>query len=140
MCKINDEISCTIKNQDYTYKIVDYHRNGLPPPSKWIVIPKDELNCFINSINNDWIINDRAWGIILNENKCKVIGLNEKSEEVKIATFKTHKNSNFWHGYPYNIAKLQDRPHTNVLINWRDNGFIKKTEMSRISRGIKCNL
>ena len=73
-----------------TYNVNPQHREkNNPNKSIWIVKPDVEFDCFKFTYEKDWVVDDEAWGFLLNDQKKFVlIGLGQDDEELKIAKFK----------------------------------------------------
>lgn len=139
--KANKVIDLT-KHTTSNYIISSQHRrNGNPNKSIWTVSFNEEVDCFIQTINENWKNGNEAWGLRVIGTILQVVGLNNGSEELKIAKFVDGTNTNVWHGYPADyMSKSQDRPTTNILKVWVDKKYITKAKMSKIRLGQTCNL
>lgn len=125
------------------YVIVSQHRmHGYSDKSRWLASMKEEVDCFIQSLNKKWLHVGAGWGVILDDaNKLKVLGVNYVNENSKIAKFVDGNNSNLWHGYPADLKrKVKDIPPISILNKWRGEKIIKKHHISRIQRGVTCTL
>ncbi len=138
---VDTEIDLTI-HQTGKYIISSQHRRrGNPNKSIWTISFEEEVNCFIQALNSNWKTGTEAWGIRLNGNILQVVGLNNYRQELKLAKFVDGNKINIWHGYPADyMSKAQDRPATNILKAWVNNGFLTKAKMSKIRLGQSCNL
>ncbi|MDP1622632.1 MAG: hypothetical protein Q8M08_09885 [Bacteroidales bacterium] len=135
------EIDLTAKTTS-NYIISSQHRRvGNPNKCRWTVSFADEVDCFINSINNNWKDGTKAWGMKMINAALIVVGLNDDNEELKLAKFIDGTGKNVWHGYPADYAnRSQDRPTNTILQMWVVNGYISKAKMTKINRGFSCNL
>lgn len=126
---------------DSNYIISSQHRRtGNPNKSQWIIDFEDEIQCFINTINNNWTDGFEAWGLKIENTSLQVVGVNNNGE-LKLAKFVDGTNTNVWHGYPADhMTKAQDRPTTSILKAWVDHGFISKAKMNKIRQGQLCYL
>jgi len=125
------------------YVIVSQHRSGgYRGKSRWSVSKREEVDCFIQSLNKKWLDVGAGWGVILDDtNKMKVLGINHINEDSKIAKFIDGNNSKLWHGYPADLKrKVKDIPPISILNKWRKENIIRKHHISRIQRGVICNL
>ena len=124
------------------YLISSQHRKkGNPNKSIWTISLEDEVNCFIQTICNNWKAGVEAWGIKPNGNTLQVVGVNNNNEQLKLAKFVDGTNTDVWHGYPADhMYKAQDRPTTEILKSWVEQGYITKPKMSKIRQGKLCNL
>ena len=133
---------------EYDKKEVHYlsspkHRQiGNPHKSIWIVTPDEEFKCFKHTYENKWVVENEAWGFVLNANeKFTVLGQGLNNEELKIAKFKKDPNATEWHGYPCNyMANTYDVPSDIVLKKWVELHRITKAKMSKIQQTLSCNL
>ncbi|RXK47062.1 hypothetical protein [Aquirufa rosea] len=139
--KADTEIDLTAQTTG-SYIIASQHRKkGNPNKSIWTITFDEEVNCFIQALNGDWKIGKEAWGVKVIGDILQVVGLNNNRQELKLAKFVDGTNTNVWHGYPADyMSKAQDRPATNILKVWVDNGFLTKAKMSKIRLGQSCNL
>lgn len=119
------------------------HRQvGNPHKSIWIIIPGEEFGCFKYTYENEWVVENEAWGFLLDSNdKFVLLGMGLNNEELKIAKFKKDPNTTEWHGYPCNyMANTYDVPADSVLKKWVDLHRITKAKMSKIQQALSCNL
>ena len=124
-----------------SYVLNEQHRNGNPHRSQWTIRPNDEVGVFEHSIESSWISQNRncSWGLYLLNEKPSSLGLSITKKSLWIAKFV--ESANIWHGYPANYRfHTQDRPHTEVLQDWRSCGYIRKHEISKIRSGKRCSL
>ena len=131
------------EGQTITYNVNPQHREkDNPNKSIWIVKPDVEYACFKFTYEKEWVVENEAWGFLLNEKKDFVlIGLSQENEELKIAKFKKNPNAAEWHGYPCNyMAKKQDVPSDTVMKAWVDAQYMTKAKMSKIQHQFLCNL
>ncbi len=123
------------------YFISSQHRNGNPNKSIWTISLEEEVNCFIQTISNNWKAGVEAWGIKLNGNTLQVVGISNNKYELKLAKFVDGTNTDVWHGYPADhMYKAQDRPTTEILKLWVTEGYLSKAKMNKIRQGQLCNL
>ena len=124
---------------DYFYTIVSYHRNNSnSSKSKWTILDNEEIACFLKSMQETWVFDKFAWGLHLIEGEILQLGINPMKEILKCAKFV--QNEGIWHGYPADYMRnIHDKPHSNILNNWRDSNIITKSQMSKIKQG-KCSL
>jgi hypothetical protein len=118
-----------------------HRRRGNPNKSVWTISYEEEVDCFIETMTREWQIGTVAWGIKVVEDILQVVGVNSIRQELKLAKFVDGADTNVWHGYPADyMRKAQDRPATNILKLWVNDGFITKAKMSKIRLGQSCNL
>lgn len=118
-----------------------HRRRGNPNKSIWTITFDEEVACFIQALNGNWKTGTEAWGFKVIGDILQVVGLNNNRQELKLAKFVDGTNTNVWHGYPADyLSKAQDRPATNILKDWVDNGYLTKAKMSKIRLGQPCNL
>ena len=124
------------------YIVSSQHRGRRNPhKSTWIITIEEEIECFIQAVNNNWRIETEAWGVKTFGGILQVVGLNYNQQELKLAKFVDGNSTNVWHGYPADyMSKSQDRPTTSILKVWVKNGFLTKAKMSKIRQGQSCNL
>lgn len=131
--------------QGEIYIVVDYHRKAsyIANKSQWLVTIDEEMDCFRNTINNNWKENENGWGIRWDAGHrvLVVLGKSVSQYDLKIAKFTKDVNLNHWHGYPADWQqRTQDRPPIKILNDWRTTGFISKHKMAKIRNGKKCDL
>ena len=132
---LKDHVQCN-------YFISSQHRKkGNPNKSVWTITFNEEVSCFIQALTGNWKTEKEAWGIKAINNILQVIGLSADEKELKFAKFVNGANTNVWHGYPADyLRKAQDRPATQVLKVWVENGYLTKSKMSKIRLGQSCTL
>jgi len=133
-----------IKLEDYDchYIISSQHRRtGNDNKSIWTITFDEEVDCFTFSATEKWVDGKEAWGLKLDNNLPSVLGINNDSDELKVAKFVDGNRKKIWHGYPADpINKAQDRPTTLILKDWVEKGYITKAKMSKIRLGQSCSL
>jgi hypothetical protein len=118
-----------------------HRRTGNPNKSVWTINFEEEVNCFIQTIDKNWKEGIEAWGIKLIGTTLQVVGISNNNNELKLAKFVDGTNTNVWHGYPADhMYKAQDRPTTEILRFWVNEGYITKAKMNKIRQGQLCNL
>jgi hypothetical protein len=124
------------------YILSSQHRGrGNKHKSIWIITHVDEIECFIQTINENWTNGREAWGIKVDHRILQVVGISTVKSELKLAKFVDGTSKNVWHGYPADyLSKSQDRPTTGILKSWVLNGYITKAKMSKIRLGQSCSL
>ena len=131
------------KQNTITYSASPKHRQvGNPHKSIWIVTPIEEFGCFKYTYDNQWVVNNEAWGFLLDANgKFIVLGHGLNQEELKIAKFKKDPNAVEWHGYPCNyMVNTYDVPSDTILKKWVNLHKISKAKMAKIQKTLSCNL
>lgn len=142
MCIIGSTVNIN-GNGNISYLINPNHRiRNNPNKSYWLVTPPSERDYFVSSINNNWIRNNRGWGIYSTNGVIDLLGIDRNREESKIGIFVTHdNNSTLWHGYPYERIHVADKPPNDILLIWRDiTRIIRNSQMRKIKKGLLCNL
>lgn len=123
------------------YIISSQHRNGNPNKSIWSLTHDGEIDCFIFSVNSNWVDEHTCFGVSVLGETIQVVGHNCDNDELKIAKFVDANANMLWHGYPADYMRnSQDRPATNILRDWVQKGYISKAKMSKIRLGQTCNL
>ena len=124
------------------YLISSQHRRrGNPNKCRWTITLEEEVECFIQSIDSNWIDGAFAWGLHFVNDTIDVLGLNNDDEDLKLAKFINSDGTIIYHGYPADyINRSQDRPTNNILKMWVNSGHITKAKMTKINRGYSCNL
>ena len=118
-----------------------HRRTGNPNKCIWTITFDEEVNCFIHALRSNWKKGKKAWGVKAIGGTLQVVGLNPGSKELKLAKFVDATNNKVWHGYPADyMSKAQDRPDTNILKAWVENGYLTKAKMSKIRQGQSCDL
>src|SRR5437870_635033 len=99
------------------YIISSQHRKkGNPNKCIWTVSLDDEVNCFVNTISQNWRNGTEAWGLRIINTVIQVVGQNNNMDELKLAKFIDGTNKDIWHGYPADyMQRAYDRPATNIL-------------------------
>jgi hypothetical protein len=139
--KADKEIDLKLHTKSNYIISSQHRRTGNPNKSVWTITFEEEVACFIQAINDNWKIGTQAWGVKVLGNILQVVGLNNNRQELKFAKFVDGTNTNVWHGYPADyMSNAQDRPATNILKGWVDNGYMTKAKMSKIRLGQPCNL
>lgn len=131
------------KGETVTYLVSPKHREkDNPHKSVWIISHDEEFGCFKYTYKNDWVVNNEAWGFLLDaDDKLRVVGIGLNDEELKIAKFKKDPNSVEWHGYPCNFfVNTYDVPSEAVMKMWVAQKRISKAKMSKIQRNTPCSL
>ncbi|MDJ1503407.1 hypothetical protein [Xanthocytophaga agilis] len=133
------------KNGSVKYLIHEQHRNTSfkNRKSQWLISESDEVACFDNAYNSGWLDGSYVcWGLKIDtSNSLEVIGHATDNTELKIAKFVDSNNNEAWHGYPAHYQdKPQDRPSESILSKWVVGNLISKSKMTKILRGITCNL
>ncbi len=125
-----------------SYIISSHHRgHGPRQKSRWTVSRKAEVDCFEESMNNLWVSENSAWGILVINGTFQILGRNSRQQALKFAKFVDSKANDTWHGYPADyLNKAQDRPATNILKAWVLDGRVSKSHMKKIRSGQPCNL
>ncbi|MBL7840604.1 MAG: hypothetical protein JNJ75_10720 [Cyclobacteriaceae bacterium] len=101
----------------------------------------EEVNCFVQAIKENWKVGSQAWGLKIVNTVIQVVGHNSRNRELKLAKFIVGNDKDIWHGYPADyMMRAQDRPATDILKAWVNNGYISKAKMSKIRLGHSCNL
>ncbi|MBD2699828.1 hypothetical protein IC229_04220 [Spirosoma sp. BT702] len=139
--KLDTEIQLS-PDSDKTYYISSAHRNDVTKDkSRWIISMGEEVECFIESQEEEWIESNLSWGIRSNGNGLECIGFSTQDDELKFAKFIDSSKNNKWHGYPADyIRRQQDRPGIPVLKIWREKNIILKHHIIKIRQGKACNL
>lgn len=134
---VNKEYDLSVEYPSITgyYTSLDYHRNGNPRKSQWLISVDEEIHCFVDTKHNNWISDShKGWGI---NSDCKVLGKTTTNRETYIARFEEDSNKHdHWHGYPADLGRPQDIPLDFILLDWRQRNYINKSQYSKIRRGI----
>src|ERR1035441_1165830 len=77
-----------LPDMDSKYIISSQHRKkGNPYKCVWTITHEEEVNCFINAKNSNWIIGTIGYGLKIVGNVLHVVGRNTDNEELKFAKF-----------------------------------------------------
>lgn len=138
---INDLFGIKVEDySNYVYKAVSYHRNGTAHKSQWIIGVDEEIGLFVYAITANSIGECRGWALYIKDGVRNVVGLTIDREESYIGVFERSTELE-WHGYPGDYKRSdKDIPHTTILQNWKNNGYITKSHMSHIQHQQPCNL
>lgn len=140
--QVDTEIDLTEQKVDSKYIISSQHRRkGNIHKCIWIISLDEEVNCFVQAIKENWKVGSQAWGLKIVNTVIQVVGHNSRNRELKLAKFIVGNDKDIWHGYPADyMMRAQDRPATDILKAWVNNGYISKAKMSKIRLGHSCNL
>ena len=118
-----------------------HRRKGNPKKCVWIITFNEEVDCFIQAINQNWKDGDEAWGLKLHNTTLQILGENNDNDELKLAKFIDGNNNDIWHGYPADhMNRPQDIPTEAILKIWVSKHYITKSKMNKIRRGQACSL
>lgn len=133
------EENISINDQNLTYLIVPYHRDGTMGKSQWTISENDEVDCFAESFREEWTNGESNFGLRRDGNNDLIyLGKNSFGEDLLIAKFVS--NSSDWHGYPSDyVRNTHDIPDFSTLKEWREKKFIQKSQMLKIKQGKPCN-
>ena len=123
------------------YKSVSYHRNGTADKSQWTISVDDEFDLFAKAKRDGQIYDDKGYALwIVSEVAC-VLGLTEHDSETRLARFVDGTRSDHWHGYPANYMRAKnDIPPMSLLRQWKENGLIEKSDITRLKQQKPCRL
>jgi len=134
-------------NSTNSYKIVSYHR-GAPTKNKSVWIGKvnyhDEIECFILTLNKNWIIKKGSkmigWGLHLDHNQIIQLGIGTSPNKTPlyVAQFKREIINNEWHGYPIDYTNTNESPDHDVIEKWKNNEYISKRQENKMKRCLEC--
>jgi len=127
------------------YTIGSYHRDNSRKDTKpkWEISEDQEVECFIQCIDETWHSNGKGFGIRPDSDlNLTILGYNPNDTDSKIAIFRDDKHgADEWHGYPADyLLHTQDRPSTTILSDWYDKGYIPKDAMAKVRKGLECSL
>lgn len=126
---------------DVFYKAVSYHRNGTTGKSQWIISVDEEIELFAKTKRDNQIFDDKGYALWIVSDAACVLGLTERNSETRIARFEDGTRSNHWHGYPANYLRAKnDIPPMALLKQWKDRGFIEKSDITRLKQQKPCSL
>lgn len=126
---------------DGFYKAVSYHRNGTADKSQWIISVDEEFELFAMTKRDGQIYDDKGYNLWVVNDKTQVLGYTEHGSETRMARFEDGTRSNHWHGYPANYMRAKnDIPPMPLLREWKEKGFIEKSEIKRMKNQKPCSL
>src|SRR5438067_1560296 len=96
--RYNKEFEVRSLKCHYYYKAD--HRDKSREKSQWILLPPDELRCFIHSQEEEWSEPNKSWGIWVNADKLEKLGENQNGDDLNVAFFLDSNKNKVWHGYP----------------------------------------
>jgi len=131
------------KQSTIYYKVTLTHRrDGNPKKCIWTIYSEEEVDCFRQSANHDWLEDTKGWGLKINEQgKLENIGLSPQNEILKIAKFVDSSKNGECHGYPADYRRgTQDRQSTDILIKWNTKHLITNVAMNKFRLGKLCYL
>lgn len=126
----------TVSVATVQYLFYEKHR-GVPTAeiSVWKVEFQKELECFKESFESDWKVDNNSWGFIRDGNGYEVLGNNLSNPQLYFAKF-VGDDHNVWHGYPADFKnKPNDKPKQAVLQKWKDGKIINKPVLRKIQQG-----
>ncbi len=122
------------------------HRDGTNEKSQWIIGRENERLCFEQSqLFIDEKEGKTRWGLHFEDKQIANLG-KSKSESppvrlLFIGKFVNDKQNDYWHGYPADFEENnQDIPPEEVTGYWREQHYLSKAKISKISGGRKCRL
>jgi len=130
-------------SDDTSYISIPKHRNRSSSYSIWVIHIYEEVECFIHTHKQGWIVKEKetGWGLHLVDGKPEFLGELSNGEQSKIAKFVGNQPMGLWHGYPSDYQRnLQDRPPINIMLVWRDLCLVTKADISKIKAGKPCKL
>lgn len=119
-----------------SYKVNRKHRerSAQPTCTQWVIDEWEEVRLFSVAKRNHWVCTKSClWAIEKEGSSYRKLGVTDK-EEAYLAKYVTNRN-NEWHGYPVTTSRDADRPPTEILDSWRNEGLITKPVQGRIVRG-----
>lgn len=123
------------------YKAVSYHRNGTPDKSQWIISVDDEFDLFAQAKRDCQIFDDKGHALWIIGDAACVLGYTEHQSETRLARFEDGTRSDHWHGYPANYLRAKnDIPPMSLLRLWKDQGLIRKSDITRLKQQKPCSL
>lgn len=119
------------------YQINPHHRNGNPNKSQWTVNNREEVEIFGWSICINSISDNHYWGVWLERDMCRPLGVTPHRLNSKIARFDFTEQPMVWHGYPVDYVNdpQHDCPGRDVLLKWAGLGIITKTQIAKLIGG-----
>lgn len=129
----------TIKGLEFTYLVVDYHRNNTPGKSQWIISEREEIKCFENAVINKWSDESNYFSLKKDVRK-KLVALGKNKFHEKLYLAKYTANPKDWHGYPADhVRNSNDIPSQVILDSWMKNKTLPKHKVFKIQQGKPCN-
>lgn len=124
-------------NQEIKYLFYEKHRGKATNSiSVWDANFTDELSCFKECVNRQWIFENNGWGHIkISDDEYMVLGHNSFNPVLRFAKF-VGDNTGLWHGYPADFKqKPNDKPKNVILLRWLNEKFISKHVYRKIQQG-----
>lgn len=139
--KADAKIDLVAKAGNNYYISSQHRRKGNPKKSRWTITYDEEVDCFIQSMIKEWKDEKKAWGLKASNKVIDIVGMNDDNDSLMLAKFIVGPGRDTWHGYPADyVNRAQDRPTNTILKMWVDDGYITKAKMTKINRGISCDL
>jgi hypothetical protein len=125
-----------------TYISNPQHRNSqyAQTKSQWVIPAQDEVGCFSTAAAKGWVSETACWGIFIPGGLPTQLGVSPRAEfDLYLAKFVV--NQGLWHGYPVaHWLSPFDKPPSEILRSWVDNGYINRAKFAKIHKGKKCGL
>lgn len=128
------------------------HRNGNPEKSQWCISASEEFAAFRLTLENNWMINETAWGLHISNGSIQYCGFDKTgTRNLIVAKFVSVLPANEWHGYPADpngksqIARNREIPPLPIQQSWMNTEFLSRANLTRakirkIGKGEPCNL
>lgn len=123
------------------YKAVSYHRNGTAGKSQWSIPVDDEFDLFAKAKKDGQIFDDKGYALWIVGDAACVLGVTEHESKTRLARFVDGTRTDHWHGYPANYLRAKnDIPPMSLLRQWKDDGLIEKSDITRLKLQKPCSL
>lgn len=105
----------------------------------WIIDEKTEKQIWEQAISENWIADNKSWGIKVENSRIIQVGTNIRKEFLIIGKFIDGNRNEDWHGYPANyVRNNHDVPPESILSTWLALEMINRAKWSRIRRQKDC--
>lgn len=125
-----------------TYICHPVHRNGRPGKSQWTINEQEEVDCFRQTFQAQWIIDHKGWGLhIVNGFPYKLGVAQDRVTDVFVAKFVGNQQIAEWHGFPADHRKnSSDKVDEAVAWDWLERGFLTGAKVRKLIAGQPCRL
>ncbi len=136
------ETSELIIEENVSYIFHPDHRNNTYGKSQWIISLDEEVNCFRKCYDEEWIVDQKGWGLHIVDHRVLYLGVDQPHEnKVFLAKFIDGNKNQKWHGYPVDHQRSSaDIPDTNILNKWLETSVLTPPKIRKILKGQPCNL
>ena len=124
------------------YACHPHHRDRTPNKCKWTIPQPDEYNSFVNAYENDWIIDNRGWGLHPPSALPDYLGTSvDKLRRLFVACYVDGNSNDKWHGYPADhVNNNSDRLPESIKKMWLRDRVLSPAKIHKLAVGKPCSL